>query len=51
MLETIRNLGEHVIPYFRTGPGKKLIDERDERRNDSGPRPAGAVRGPLSGGR
>ena len=29
MLETIRNLGEYVIPYFRTGPGKKLIDDRD----------------------
>jgi alkanesulfonate monooxygenase SsuD/methylene tetrahydromethanopterin reductase-like flavin-dependent oxidoreductase (luciferase family) len=24
MLETIRNIGEHVIPYFRTGPGKDL---------------------------
>jgi alkanesulfonate monooxygenase SsuD/methylene tetrahydromethanopterin reductase-like flavin-dependent oxidoreductase (luciferase family) len=29
MMETIRNLGEYVIPYFRTGPGKKLIDDRD----------------------
>jgi alkanesulfonate monooxygenase SsuD/methylene tetrahydromethanopterin reductase-like flavin-dependent oxidoreductase (luciferase family) len=34
MLATIRNLGEHVIPYFRTGPGKRLIDERDARRKD-----------------
>lgn len=24
MLDTIRNIGEHVIPYFRTGPGKDL---------------------------
>jgi alkanesulfonate monooxygenase SsuD/methylene tetrahydromethanopterin reductase-like flavin-dependent oxidoreductase (luciferase family) len=31
MLETIRNLGEYVIPYFRTGPGKKLIDDRNAR--------------------
>ena len=34
MMETIRNIGTHVIPYFRTGPGKKLIDERNERRKD-----------------
>jgi hypothetical protein len=32
MMETIRNIGEHVIPYFRTGPGKKLIEERNVRR-------------------
>jgi hypothetical protein len=24
MLDTIRNIGEHVIPYFRTGPGMDL---------------------------
>jgi alkanesulfonate monooxygenase SsuD/methylene tetrahydromethanopterin reductase-like flavin-dependent oxidoreductase (luciferase family) len=24
-LETIRNIGEHVIPYFRTGPGRDLL--------------------------
>ncbi len=34
MMETIRNLGEHVIPYFRTGPGKKLIEDRDARVKD-----------------
>jgi len=32
MLETIRGLGAHVLPYFRSGPGKRLIDERDARR-------------------
>jgi alkanesulfonate monooxygenase SsuD/methylene tetrahydromethanopterin reductase-like flavin-dependent oxidoreductase (luciferase family) len=32
MMDTIRNIGEHVIPYFRTGPGKKLIDERNAQR-------------------
>ncbi len=31
MMETIRNIGEHVIPYFRTGPGKQLIEDRDAR--------------------
>jgi hypothetical protein len=34
MMETIRNIGEHVIPYFRTGPGKKLIEDRDTRVKD-----------------
>ena len=29
MLETIRNIGEHVIPYFRTGPGAKLTAKTD----------------------
>ena len=28
MLETIRNIGEHVIPYFRAGPGAALIRAR-----------------------
>jgi alkanesulfonate monooxygenase SsuD/methylene tetrahydromethanopterin reductase-like flavin-dependent oxidoreductase (luciferase family) len=27
-LETIRKLGEHVLPYFRSGPGRELIDDR-----------------------
>lgn len=27
-LETIRNIGEHVIPYFRTGPGASLLEGR-----------------------
>jgi alkanesulfonate monooxygenase SsuD/methylene tetrahydromethanopterin reductase-like flavin-dependent oxidoreductase (luciferase family) len=27
-LETIRNIGEHVIPYFRTGPGADLLEGR-----------------------
>lgn len=27
-LETIRNIGEHVIPYFRTGPGADLLAGR-----------------------
>ncbi len=35
MLDTIRNIGEHVIPYFRTGPGKALIDERNAARKDA----------------
>jgi alkanesulfonate monooxygenase SsuD/methylene tetrahydromethanopterin reductase-like flavin-dependent oxidoreductase (luciferase family) len=34
MMATIRNIGEHVIPYFRTGPGRKLIEERDARIRD-----------------
>lgn len=34
MMDTIRNIGEHVIPYFRTGPGKALIDERNAERQD-----------------
>lgn len=32
MMETIRNIGEHVIPYFRTGPGAKLIASPDSSR-------------------
>jgi alkanesulfonate monooxygenase SsuD/methylene tetrahydromethanopterin reductase-like flavin-dependent oxidoreductase (luciferase family) len=40
MLETIRNIGEHVIPYFRTGPGKKLIEERNARRGRGSLTPA-----------
>ena len=28
MLETIRNIGEHVIPYLRTGPGAEIIEQR-----------------------
>lgn len=35
MMDTIRNIGEHVIPYFRTGPGKKLIDDRDAARQEA----------------
>ena len=27
-LETIRNIGEQVIPYFRTGPGAALLEGR-----------------------
>ncbi len=27
-LETLRNIGEHVIPHFRTGPGSVLLEER-----------------------
>ena len=27
-METIRNIGEHVIPHFRTGPGRELLDAR-----------------------
>jgi hypothetical protein len=34
MITTIRNLGDHVIPYFRTGPGKELIAARDARRKE-----------------
>ena len=34
MMETIRNIGEHVIPYFRTGPGKAQIDERNAKRQE-----------------
>ena len=40
MMETIRNIGEHVIPYFRTGPGKKFIDERNARRGRGSLTPA-----------
>jgi alkanesulfonate monooxygenase SsuD/methylene tetrahydromethanopterin reductase-like flavin-dependent oxidoreductase (luciferase family) len=35
MMDTIRNIGEHVIPHFRTGPGKALIDERNAARKDA----------------
>jgi alkanesulfonate monooxygenase SsuD/methylene tetrahydromethanopterin reductase-like flavin-dependent oxidoreductase (luciferase family) len=35
MMDTIRNIGEHVIPYFRTGPGKAQLDERDAAREDA----------------
>ena len=34
MMDTIRNIGEHVIPYFRTGPGKAQIDERNAKRKE-----------------
>lgn len=27
-MATIRNLGEQVLPYFRTGPGRSLIEQR-----------------------
>lgn len=27
-LETIRNIGEHVIPYFRSGPGRAVVEAR-----------------------
>jgi alkanesulfonate monooxygenase SsuD/methylene tetrahydromethanopterin reductase-like flavin-dependent oxidoreductase (luciferase family) len=27
-LETIRNIGEHVIPYFRSGPGRDRLEDR-----------------------
>jgi len=30
-LETIRSIGEHVIPYFRTGPGRELVEARQAR--------------------
>jgi hypothetical protein len=35
MMDTIRNIGEHVIPYFRTGPGKAQLDERNAKRQES----------------
>ncbi len=35
MMDTIRNIGEHVIPYFRTGPGKAQIDERNAKRREA----------------
>ncbi len=28
-LETIRQIGEHVIPYFRSGAGREVLDRRD----------------------
>ena len=30
-IETLHKLGEHVIPYFREGPGREQIDARDAR--------------------
>ena len=29
MMETVRNIGEHVIPYFRSGPGAEFIAARE----------------------
>lgn len=35
MMETVRIIGEKVIPYFRTGPGKELVDESNGRKAEA----------------
>lgn len=35
-LETLRNIGRHVIPHFRTGPGAELVDRHAATRAPQG---------------